>query len=173
MNRLYVLVVTLLVTGCSPAKQESTAVPAQQITGAGATFPAPIYQKWFGNYHAAHPDVEINYQSIGSGAGIQQLTSGTVDFGASDMPMKDEQIADLKTKRGVDVLNLPTVLGAVVPAYNVPGVTTDLKFTGSLLADIYLGKIKKWDDPAIAKVNPGVKFPSTDIVVVHRSDSSG
>src|SRR5215472_12487489 len=146
---------------------------ATNLNGAGASFPNPIYQKWFSEYHTAHSDVQINYQSVGSGAGIQQLTSGTVDFGASDMPMKDEQIADLKAKRGVDVFNLPTVLGAVVPAYNVPGVSTDLKFTGPLLADIYLGKIKKWDDPAIAKVNPGVKFPSTEIVVVHRSDSSG
>ena len=169
MNRLYVLVVTLLVTGCSPAKQESTAVSAQQITGAGATFPAPIYQKWFGNYHAAHPDVEINYQSIGSGAGIQQLTSGTVDFGASDMPMTDEQISKIKTH----TLHFPTVLGAAVPVYNVPGAPADLKFSGETLAEIFLGKIKKWNDPALAKDNPGVKLPGEDIVVVHRSDGSG
>jgi len=146
---------------------------ATNLNGAGATFPNPIYQKWFSEYHKAHSDVEINYQSVGSGAGIQQLTAGTVDFGASDMPMKDEQLADVKTKRGFDTFNIPTVLGAVVPAYNVAGVSGELKFNGPLLADIYLGKIKKWDDPAITKLNPGVKLPSTDIVVIHRSDGSG
>jgi phosphate transport system substrate-binding protein len=146
---------------------------ATNLNGAGATFPNPIYQKWFSEYHKAHSDVEINYQSVGSGAGIQQLTAGTVDFGASDMPMKDEQLADVKTKRGFDTFNIPTVLGAVVPAYNVAGVSGELKFSGPVLADIYLGKIKKWDDPAITKLNPGVKLPSTDIVVVHRSDGSG
>ena len=146
---------------------------ATNLNGAGATFPNPIYQKWFSEYHKAHSDVEINYQSVGSGAGIQQLTAGTVDFGASDMPMKDEQLADVKTKRGFDTFNIPTVLGAVVPAYNVAGVSGELKFSGAVLADIYLGKIKKWDDPAITKLNPGVKLPSTDIVVIHRSDGSG
>jgi phosphate transport system substrate-binding protein len=142
---------------------------AQQITGAGATFPAPIYQKWFGQYHTAHPDIQINYQSIGSGAGIQQLTSGTVDFGASDMPMTDEQISKVKAH----TLHFPTVLGAAVPVYNVPGAPADLKFSGETLAEIFLGKIKKWNDPALAKDNPGVKLPAEDIVVVHRSDGSG
>lgn len=142
---------------------------AQQITGAGATFPAPIYQKWFGEYHNQHSDVQVNYQSIGSGAGIQQLTSGTVDFGASDMPMTDEQIGKLKVK----AYHFPTVMGAVVPTYNIPGVTQELKFTGETLAGIFLGNIKKWNDPAIAKDNPGVKLPNEDIVVVHRSDGSG
>ncbi|MBV8205778.1 MAG: phosphate ABC transporter substrate-binding protein PstS [Acidobacteria bacterium] len=151
----------------------ASAFASGNLSGAGASFPNPIYQKWFGEYHKTHGDVEINYQSVGSGAGIQQLTQGTVDFGASDMPMKDEQIADLKSKRGLDVLNLPTVLGAVVPAYNVPGVSTDLKFTGTVLAGIYLGNIKNWNDPAIAALNPGVKLPPTEIVVVHRSDGSG
>src|SRR5215469_6805533 len=117
---------------CAVALAISASAASTNLNGAGASFPNPIYQKWFSEYHTAHSDVQINYQSVGSGAGIQQLTSGTVDFGASDMPMKDEQIADLKTKRGVDVLNLPTVLGAVVPAYNVPGVSADLKFTGPL-----------------------------------------
>jgi phosphate transport system substrate-binding protein len=151
----------------------ASAASATNLNGAGATFPNPIYQKWFSEYHKAHPDVQINYQSVGSGAGIQQLISGTVDFGASDMPMKDEQIAELKNKRGLDAFNIPTVLGAVVPAYNVPGVSAELKFTGPVLADIFAGKITKWDDPAISKINPGVKFPSTPIVVVHRSDGSG
>lgn len=162
----------LIVTSCDRAVTPK-AEAATNLNGAGATFPNPIYQKWFSEYHKAHSDVRINYQSVGSGAGIQQLMAGTVDFGASDMPMKDEQLAELKNKRGFDTYNIPTVLGAVVPAYNVPGVTADLKFTGSVLADIYLGKIKKWDDEAIAKINPGVKLPSTDIVVVHRSDGSG
>ena len=142
---------------------------AQQITAAGATFPAPIYQKWFGDYHASHPSVEVNYQSVGSGAGIQQLTSGTVDFGASDMPMTDEQLSKLKGK----ALHFPTVLGAVVPTYNLPGVPRDLKFSGAALAGIFLGAIKNWNDPVIAKDNPGVKLPAEEIVVVHRSDASG
>ncbi|PWU03645.1 MAG: phosphate ABC transporter substrate-binding protein PstS [Terriglobia bacterium] len=152
----------LLVAGVSLAA-------AQQITAAGATFPAPIYQKWFGEYHKLHPDIEINYQSIGSGAGIQQLTAGTVDFGASDMPMTDEQISKIKTHP----LHFPTVLGAVVPTYNISGVTADLKFSGETLAGIFLGKIKKWNDPALAKENPGIKLPGEEIVVVHRSDGSG
>jgi phosphate transport system substrate-binding protein len=157
----------------STAMLVSWATAATNLNGAGATFPNPIYQKWFSEYHKAHPDVQINYQSVGSGAGIQQLIAGTVDFGASDMPMKDEQLADVKSKRGFDVFNIPTVLGADVPAYNVPGITGELKFTGPLLVDIFLGKVSKWDDPEIAKVNPGIKFPSTPIVVVHRSDGSG
>ncbi|MCU1255179.1 MAG: phosphate transporter substrate-binding protein PhoT family [Candidatus Angelobacter sp.] len=139
------------------------------LNGAGATFPNPIYQKWFSEYHNAHKDVQINYQSIGSGGGIQQLTSGTVDFGASDGPMTDEQLSKVPVK----VLHIPTVLGGVVPTYNVTGVNSDLKFTGDVLADIYLGNIKKWNDPRLAKANPGVKFPDEDIVVVHRSEGSG
>jgi phosphate transport system substrate-binding protein len=139
------------------------------LNGAGATFPNPIYQKWFSEYHNAHKDVQINYQSIGSGGGIQQLTSGTVDFGASDGPMTDEQLSKVSGK----VFHIPTVLGAVVPMYNINGVSTELKFTGDVLADIYLGNIKNWNDPRLAKANPGVKFPDEDIVVVHRSDGSG
>lgn len=139
------------------------------LNGAGATFPNPIYQKWFSEYHNTHKDVQINYQSIGSGGGIQQLTSGTVDFGASDGPMTDEQLSKVSGK----VFHIPTVLGAVVPMYNINGVNTELKFTGDVLADIYLGNIKNWHDPRLAKSNPGVKFPDEDIVVVHRSDGSG
>ncbi|MGA2718445.1 MAG: phosphate ABC transporter substrate-binding protein PstS [Candidatus Acidiferrales bacterium] len=139
------------------------------LNAAGATFPYPIYSKWFDVYHTAHPNVQINYQSIGSGGGIRQLQAGTVDFGASDGPMTDEQLAQSKVK----VLHFPTVLGAVVPTYNVSGVTNDLNFTQKALAGIYLGTITKWNDPEIAKANPGVKLPGDDIVVVHRSDGSG
>jgi phosphate transport system substrate-binding protein len=151
------------------------AVAAAQLhlTGAGATFPSPMYTKWFDEYHKAHPDVEINYQPIGSGGGIRQVTEGTVDFGATDGPMTDAQLDDFRTKRGTAVLHFPTVLGADVPIYNVPGVATGLKFTPDALAGIFLGTITRWNDPAIAKVNPGVKLPPTDIVVAHRSDGSG
>ena len=144
-----------------------------KVTGAGATFPNPIYTKWFDEYRKVRPDAEINYQSQGSGAGIRQVTEGTVDFGASDGPMTDQQIADFKAKRGTEILHFPTVLGADVPVYNVPGVATGLKFTGETLAGIFLGKITKWNDPAIASTNPGVRLPAADIVVVHRSDGSG
>jgi len=139
------------------------------LNGAGATFPNPIYSKWFSEYHKLHPDVEINYQSIGSGGGIRQVITGTVDFGASDMPMTDKQLQEAKRK----ILNIPTVLGADVPAYNIPGVTGELKFTPDALAGIFLGKISKWNDKAIASVNPGVNLPNQDIIVVHRSDGSG
>ena len=141
---------------------------AQKITAAGATFPYPIYSKWFSEYSAAHPGVEINYQSIGSGAGIRQVTVGTVDFGASDMPMTDDQLAASKIK----LVHIPTVLGAVVPVFNVPGVS-DLRFSPDVLADIYLNKITTWADPRIAKDNPGVKLPDQKIIAVHRADSSG
>ena len=139
------------------------------LNGAGATFPYPIYSKWFSEYNKLHPDVQINYQSIGSGGGIRQVLNGTVDFGASDGPMSDEQLAQSKTK----ILHIPTVLGAVVPAYNVPGVGGEVKFTPEALAGIYLGKITNWNDPALAKVNPGVNFPNTPIIVIYRSDGSG
>jgi phosphate transport system substrate-binding protein len=148
----------------------SVALTAQsQINGAGATFPAPIYAKWFNEYSKLHKDVAINYQPLGSGAGILQVTSQTVFFGASDGPMSNEQLLKAPSK----ILHFPTVLGGVAPLYNVPGVTAELKFTGPLLADLFLGKITKWNDPAIAKVNPGVKLPDLDINIVHRSDGSG
>ena len=139
------------------------------LNGAGATFPNPIYQKWFSEYHKAHSEVQFNYQSIGSGGGIRQLLAGTVDFGASDGPMTDEQLAQSKTK----ILHVPTVLGAVVPAYNIAGVTGEIKFTPQALAGIFLGKITTWNDSAITSANPGIKFPSDPIVVIHRSDGSG
>jgi phosphate transport system substrate-binding protein len=139
------------------------------LNAAGATFPYPIYSKWFDEYHKAHPNVQINYQSIGSGGGIRQLTDKTVDFGASDGPMTDDQLK----QASFPVLHFPTVLGADIPAYNVKGVQGDLNFTPEALAGIFLGKVTKWNDPAIASANPGVKLPSDDIVVVHRSDGSG
>jgi phosphate transport system substrate-binding protein len=142
---------------------------AQNINAAGATFPYPIYSKWFDEYHKLHPNVQINYQSIGSGGGIRQLMDKTVDFGASDGPMTDEQLK----QAGFKILHFPTVLGADVPSYNIPGVTAELKFTAEALAGIYLGKITKWNDPAIAGPNAGVKLPAEDIVVIHRSDGSG
>jgi len=142
---------------------------AQKLNGAGATFPYPIYSKWFSDYSAQHSGVQINYQPIGSGGGIKQITSGTVDFGASDGPMSDEQLKASKVK----IIHIPTVLGAVVPIYNLPGVNAELKFSPDVLADIYLGKISNWSDPRIARDNPGVKLPNTDIIVVHRSDGSG
>ena len=128
---------------------------AQNINGAGATFPYPIYSKWFSEYSQLHPNVKINYQSIGSGGGIRQVSEGTVDFGATDGPMSDEQIGSAKVK----TMHIPTVLGAVVPVYNIPGVNKDLNFSGDVIADIYLGKITKWNDPRIAKDNPGVSLP--------------
>ncbi len=161
MRKLYLVFAIVLL---------ATFVSAQtKLNGAGATFPYPIYSKWFSQYHDQHPDIEINYQSIGSGGGIRQVTAGTVDFGASDGPMTDDQLAASKTK----IIHLPTVLGSVVPAYNIPGFKGELKFTPELIAGIYLAKITSWNDPAIAKVNPGVSLPNQTIIVVHRSDGSG
>ena len=147
----------------------SVAAVAQNINGAGATFPNPIYSRWFSEYSRVDPNVHINYQPIGSGGGIRQVTEGTVDFGASDVIMTDEQIRNAKIK----VMALPTVLGAVVPVYNVPGVTKDLNLSGDVIADIYLGQITKWNDPRIAKDNPGVNLPGNAILPVYRSDGSG
>lgn len=146
---------------------------AQTINGAGATFPNPIYQQWFGEFKMAHPDVSINYQSLGSGAGIRQLTEGTVDFGASDLPMTDDQMKAMVDAKKPKPLHFPTVLGAVVLTYNIPGVTGALNLTGEAVAGIYLGEIEKWNDPKIASANPGVKLPAKEIEVVHRSDGSG
>ena len=145
------------------------AVSQTKLTGAGATFPNPIYQKWFSEYSKVHSDVQINYQSIGSGGGIRQVSEGIVDFGATDGPMSDEQLSSAKNR----ILHFPTVLGSVVPAYNIPGVTGEVKFTPEMLAGIFLGKISNWNDPIIAKANKDVKFPNQPIIVVHRSDGSG
>jgi len=143
------------------------------INGAGASFPYPIYSKWFDDYHKKNSNNQINYQSIGSGGGIKQVTEGTVDFGASDGPMNDDQLKAFRDKHGFDILHFPTVLGADVPAYNIPGVSAELTFTSDAIAGIFLGKITKWNDPAIAGANKGVNLPGNDIVVVHRSDGSG
>ena len=139
------------------------------LNGAGATFPYPMYSKWFSEYNKLHSDIQFNYQSIGSGGGIRQVLAGTVDFGATDGPMTDEQLAQAKAK----ILHIPTVLGADVPAYNIPGVSEELKFTPELLANIFLGKITSWNDAAIAKANPGVTLPNQPVIVIHRSDGSG
>ena len=144
------------------------------INGAGATFPYPIYSKWFDVYHTKNPNFQFNYQSVGSGAGIKQVTEGTVDFGATDGPMNDDQIKAFQERHnGIGILHFPTVLGAAVPTYNVEGVTTPLNFTPDALAGIFLGKVTKWNDPAITSVNKGVNLPAADILVVHRSDGSG
>lgn len=147
----------------------SAAGQTVRLTGAGATFPYPIYSKWMGEYHTLHPNIEINYQSIGSGGGIRQFTDHTVDFGASDGPMTDAQIQAVNG----NVLHFPTVLGADVPTYNIPGVTAQLRFTGEVLAGIFLGQITKWNDSRITALNPGIALPDQDIVVAHRSDGSG
>jgi len=146
---------------------------ALSITGAGATFPYPMYSKWFDEYHKKNANLEINYQSIGSGGGIRQVTEGTVDFGATDGPMNDEQIKAYQDKHGFAILHFPTVLGADVPTYNIPGVDVELSFTQEAIAGIFLGTITKWNDPAITGSNKGVSLPANDIVVVHRSEGSG
>ncbi|MFZ0774185.1 MAG: phosphate ABC transporter substrate-binding protein PstS [Candidatus Sulfotelmatobacter sp.] len=161
MRRTALLLVCALLA--APAIGQTT------LNGAGATFPYPMYSKWFSEYHKLHPDIQINYQSIGSGGGIRQVINGTVDFGASDGPMTDEMLKEAKAK----ILHMPTVMGADVPAYNIPGVTAELKFTPEALAGIFLGKITKWNDKAITSANPGVNLPDRDIIVVHRSDGSG
>jgi phosphate transport system substrate-binding protein len=158
-----------LTATCALALGIGVAAQKIQINGAGATFPNPIYSKWFSEYNKLHPNVEINYQSIGSGGGIRQITNQTVFFGATDGPMTNDQLLAAPGP----ILHFPTVLGADVPVYNVPGVGSQLKFTGTLLADIFLGKITKWNDPAIIALNPGTNFPSTNIAVAHRSDASG
>jgi phosphate transport system substrate-binding protein len=165
MRKMLVVTFLLFALAATVGAQSSPML----LNAAGATFPYPIYSKWFDVYHTAHPNVQINYQSIGSGGGIRQVQAGTVDFGASDGPMSDDQLAQSKVK----VLHFPTVLGAVIPTYNIPGVTGELNFTQKAIAGIYLGTITKWNDPEIANANKGVNLPSADIVVVHRSDGSG
>jgi len=165
MKKTWFVVSILLAVAITVAAHPGTVL----LNAAGATFPYPIYSKWFDVYHQKDPNIQINYQSIGSGGGIRQLLAGTVDFGASDGPMSDDQLKDAKFK----ILHFPTVLGAVIPIYNVAGVTGELNFTQKALAGIYLGTITKWNDPEIAKANSGVSLPATDIVVVHRADGSG
>ena len=143
------------------------------LSGAGATFPYPMYSKWFDEYHKTHPNVQISYQSVGSGLGIRRVSDGEVDFGASDAPLNDLQIRSFSDRRGTLVLHFPTVVGAVVPAYNIPGIAADINFTPLALANIFLGKITKWNDPELVKANPKLKLPANDIVLIHRSDDSG
>jgi len=159
----------LAIAGCAVALCAGASAQTVLINGAGATFPYPIYSKWFSEYNKLHPTVQINYQSIGSGGGIRQITNQTVFFGATDGPMTNDQQLAAPSK----ILHFPTVLGAVVPVYNIPNVTAELKFSGAVLGDIFLGKITKWNDPAMVKLNPGVNLPAMDITVVHRSDASG
>ena len=166
MRKTILLVWLLLGLAATAGAQSSGTV---LLNAAGATFPYPIYSKWFDVYHQQHPNIQINYQSIGSGGGIRQLLAGTVDFGASDGPMSDEQLGQAKFK----ILHFPTVLGAVVPTYNVAGVASELNFTQKALAGIFLGTITKWNDQEIASANKGISLPGSDIVVVHRSDGSG
>ncbi len=170
LKAVAVLALAVFITGCQETKQ-ATREPGGTLlmSGAGATFPYPIYSKWFDEYHKLHPEIQINYQSIGSGGGIQQLKAGTVDFGASDMPLNDQMLGTFK----FEVIHFPTVLGAVVPTYNIPGVARELNFTPEALAGIYLGKVTQWNDPALTGPNPGVTLPANDIVVVRRSDGSG
>jgi phosphate transport system substrate-binding protein len=165
MRKSLLVVLILLGLGAVAVAQSGTVL----LNAAGATFPYPIYSKWFDVYHTQNPNIQINYQPIGSGGGIRQLQAGTVDFGGSDVPMTDEQLGQSKMK----ILHFPTVLGAAVPSYNVPGVTGELNFTQKALAGIFLGTITKWNDTEIAKANPGVNLPNADIVVVHRSEGSG
>jgi phosphate transport system substrate-binding protein len=165
MKKTSLVVSILLILAITVAAQAGTIL----LNAAGATFPYPIYSKWFDVYHQKDPNIQINYQSIGSGGGIRQLLAGTVDFGASDGPMSDDQLKEAKIK----ILHFPTVLGAVIPIYNISGVSGELNFTQKALAGIYLGTITKWNDPEIAGANSGVNLPATDIVVVHRADGSG
>jgi phosphate transport system substrate-binding protein len=147
----------------------AAAATAQNLNGAGATFPNPIYSRWFTEFNQLHPEIKINYQAVGSGAGIRQVSEGTVDFGASDAIMTDQQISEAKVK----VMAIPTVLGAVVPIYNLPGVNAEIKFSQDAIAGIYLGKITKWNDPYLTHENPGVNLPDKQILTVHRTDGSG
>ncbi len=165
------LVFALLCCSCNPSLPNTQATPGDQvlINGTGATFPYPIYSKWFDHYHRLHPKIQINYQSLGSGAGIRQMIEGTVDFGASDGPMTEEQLKLAKNK----ILHFPTVLGADVVAYNIPGITQDINFTPEAIAGIFLGKITNWSDPELRNANPGLNLPDKEVIVSHRSDASG
>jgi phosphate transport system substrate-binding protein len=164
MNRALAAATVAALLGDAAAAQQNL-----QRNGAGATFPNPIYSKWFDEYNKQHSNIQINYQSVGSGAGIRQVQAQTVFFGATDGPMTNDQLLASPSK----ILHFPTVLGAVVPVYNIPNIKDELKFDGAALANIFLGKITKWNDPALVKLNPGVTLPATDVTVVHRSDGSG
>ena len=170
LSKWFIAVVSaLLLTGLA----RSTAQGQTLLMGGGATFPHPIYARWIAEYQKLHPDIEIEYQAIGSGAGIREITAGVFDFGASDAPMDDAELKEYRAKRGMAILHFPTVVGADVPIYNIPGVTAELKFTPESLAGIFIGKITNWDDPQLTKTNPETKLPNHEIVVAFRSDGSG
>jgi phosphate transport system substrate-binding protein len=170
LSKWFVAIVSvLLLAGLAQAKAQGQTL----LTGGGATFPYPMYARWIAEYQKLHPNIEIEYNAIGSGAGIREITGGVYDFGASDGPMDDAELKEYRAKRGMAILHFPTVLGADVPMYNIPGVTFDLKFTPEALAGIFLGKITKWDDPELTKTNPEAKLPNHEIVVAFRSDGSG
>jgi phosphate transport system substrate-binding protein len=175
MSKILFLIIAVILISCGKIENSDQPVrrSGSQPTGAGATFPYPIYSKWFSEYAKINPEAKINYQSIGSGGGVKQITEGTVDFGASDMPMSDEEMKNANDKNNNVIMNIPMVLGAVVLTYNVPGITSNINLSGEIIADIYLGKIKKWNDPAIVNLNPEVNLPDRDITVCYRTDGSG
>jgi len=168
MIRRLLLLAAFTVSATAPSFSQKV-----NLTGAGSTFANPLYTAWASEYAKLHPGIQINYQSIGSGGGISQLSNGIVDFGGSDAPMTDAQLANAQEKLHTQIVHFPTALGAVVPIYNIPGVNADLNFTGKALAGIYLGTITKWNDPEIARANPSVHLPANNIVVCHRADASG
>lgn len=173
MKILLAILLSILLISCGDKKDLSVNKPGGQINGAGATFPYPIYSKWFNEYAKINKDAKINYQSIGSGGGIKQITEGTVDFGASDSPMSDEEIQKANSKNNNNILHFPTVIGSVVLTYNIPGVDKNINLSADAISGIYLGKIKKWNDPLIQKENPEVKLPDKEIIVCYRTDGSG
>jgi phosphate transport system substrate-binding protein len=174
LKKLIILIMTVvLLSGCvskQPAEPATNVQAPESITlnGAGATFPYPLISKWSSEYNKINPEAQINYQSVGSGAGINQITARTVDFGASDAPLSDQEYAFVP-----GLLQIPVSIGAVVVAYNLPGIQKGVKLSGAVISDIFLGKIKKWNDPKIVSLNPGIQFPDKDIIVAHRSDGSG
>lgn len=173
MRILTAIIISLTLISCGDKKEVTMSKPGSQINGAGATFPYPIYSKWFSEYGKINKDAKINYQSIGSGGGVKQITEGTVDFGASDSPMSNEEIEKANTKNNNKIIHIPTVIGSVVLTYNIPGIDKNINLTPDAISGIYLGKIKKWNDPAIQKENPDLKLPDKDIIVTYRTDGSG
>ncbi|MBL8007465.1 MAG: phosphate ABC transporter substrate-binding protein PstS [Ignavibacteria bacterium] len=173
MKVLTAILISLTLISCGDKKEVTTSKPGSQINGAGATFPYPIYSKWFSEYGKVNKDAKINYQSIGSGGGVKQITEGTVDFGASDSPMSNEEIEKANTKNNNKIIHIPTVIGSVVLTYNIPGIDKNINLTPEAITGIYLGKIKKWNDPVIQKENPDLKLPDKEIIVTYRTDGSG
>ncbi|HAY35255.1 MAG TPA: phosphate ABC transporter substrate-binding protein PstS [Ignavibacteria bacterium] len=169
---IYVLILSLAIISCGK-KEVSMNKPGGQINGAGATFPYPIYSKWFNEYAKVNKDAKINYQSIGSGGGVKQITEGTVDFGASDSPMSDDEIQKANSKNNNKIIHIPTVIGSVVVTYNLPGIQESINLTGEIVSKIYMGDIKKWNDPKIKSENPNLNLPDKDIIVCSRTDGSG